>query len=250
MAASADLPELSRPIPASSLAAPGLTMSAWKQNRQRTLEALRQEAEGCTRCDLYKNATQTVFGEGRGGARVVFVGEQPGDREDIEGRPFGGPAGRLFDAVLEDVGIDRKKTYVTNAVKHFKFEPRGKRRIHSKPNAGEIRACRWWLDQELALIRPDVAVALGATAARALTGKPVSVMKLRGTVVSSTEGLPVFITVHPSSLLRGPDEADRRRARELFAEDMRKVKAMMKGCGASTLRLWGRVGALRAGVGS
>ncbi len=204
-------------------------MSAWKQNRQRTLEALRQEAEGCTRCDLYKNATQTVFGEGRGGARVVFVGEQPGDREDIEGRPFGGPAGRLFDAVLEDVGIDRKKTYVTNAVKHFKFEPRGKRRIHSKPNAGEIRACRWWLDQELALIRPDVAVALGATAARALTGKPVSVMKLRGTVVSSTEGLPVFITVHPSSLLRVPDEADRRRARELFAEDMRKVKAMMKG---------------------
>lgn len=204
-------------------------MSAWKQNRQRTLEALRQEAEGCTRCDLYKNATQTVFGEGRSGARVVFVGEQPGDREDIEGRPFGGPAGRLFDAVLEDVGIDRKKTYVTNAVKHFKFEPRGKRRIHSKPNAGEIRACRWWLDQELALIRPDVAVALGATAARALTGKPVSVMKLRGTVVSSTEGLPVFITVHPSSLLRVPDEADRRRARELFAEDMRKVKAMMKG---------------------
>lgn len=204
-------------------------MSASKQNRQRTLEALRQEAEGCTRCDLYKNATQTVFGEGRGGARVVFVGEQPGDREDIEGRPFGGPAGRLFDAVLEDVGIDRKKTYVTNAVKHFKFEPRGKRRIHSKPNAGEIRACRWWLDQELALIRPDVAVALGATAARALTGKPVSVMKLRGTVVSSTEGLPVFITVHPSSLLRVPDEADRRRARELFAEDMRKVKAMMKG---------------------
>lgn len=204
-------------------------MSASKQNRQRTLEALRQEAEGCTRCDLYKNATQTVFGEGRGGARVVFVGEQPGDREDIEGRPFVGPAGRLFDAVLEDVGIDRKKTYVTNAVKHFKFEPRGKRRIHSKPNAGEIRACRWWLDQELALIRPDVAVALGATAARALTGKPVSVMKLRGTVVSSTEGLPVFITVHPSSLLRVPDEADRRRARELFAEDMRKVKAMMKG---------------------
>ncbi|MCT8989789.1 UdgX family uracil-DNA binding protein [Chelativorans sp. SCAU2101] len=204
-------------------------MSAWKQNRQRTLEALRQEAEGCTRCDLYKNATQTVFGEGRSGARVVFVGEQPGDREDIEGRPFVGPAGRLFDAVLEDVGIDRKKTYVTNAVKHFKFEPRGKRRIHSKPNAGEIRACRWWLDQELALIRPDVAVALGATAARALTGKPVSVMKLRGTVVSSTEGLPVFITVHPSSLLRVPDEADRRRARELFAEDMRKVKAMMKG---------------------
>lgn len=204
-------------------------MDVSKEKRQRPLDALREEAEGCTRCDLYKNATQTVFGEGRSGARVVFVGEQPGDREDIDGRPFVGPAGRLFDAILEEAGIDRKKTYVTNAVKHFKFEPRGKRRIHSKPNASEIRACRWWLEQELTLIRPDVAVALGATAARALTGKPVPVTKLRGTVVPSAEGVPVFITVHPSSLLRVPDEMDRRRARVLFAQDMRKVKAMMKG---------------------
>jgi DNA polymerase len=135
----------------------------------------------------------------------------------------------MFDAILEEVGIDRKKTYVTNAVKHFKFELRGKRRIHSKPNAGEIRACRWWLDQELTLIQPDVAVALGATAARALVGKAVPVMTLRGTITESAEGVPVFITVHPSSLLRVPDEMDRRRARELFAEDMRKVKALMKG---------------------
>ncbi|WP_011582157.1 MULTISPECIES: UdgX family uracil-DNA binding protein [Chelativorans] len=200
-----------------------------KHVKLKTLDAVREDAQDCTRCDLYKNATQTVFGEGGNQARVVFVGEQPGDKEDVEGRPFVGPAGRMFDAILEEVGIDRKKTYVTNAVKHFKFELRGKRRIHSKPNAGEIRACRWWLDQELTLIQPDVAVALGATAARALVGKAVPVMTLRGTITESAEGVPVFITVHPSSLLRVPDEMDRRRARELFAEDMRKVKALMKG---------------------
>ncbi|WP_274425974.1 UdgX family uracil-DNA binding protein [Chelativorans sp. YIM 93263] len=193
------------------------------------LGTVREEAQDCTRCDLYKNATQTVFGEGGGDARVVFVGEQPGDKEDIEGKPFVGPAGRLLDDILEEAGIDRKKTYVTNAVKHFKFEPRGKRRIHSKPNAGEIRACRWWLDQELTHIQPDLAVALGATAARALVGKQVPVMKQRGTVVESAEGIPVFITVHPSSLLRIPNDVDRRSARERFTEDMRKVKAMMKG---------------------
>lgn len=193
-----------------------------------SLDDVREDAQDCTRCDLYKNGTQTVFGEGGSEARVVFVGEQPGDKEDIEGKPFVGPAGSLFDQLLEDAGIDRKKTYVTNAVKHFKFEPRGKRRIHSKPNAGEIRACRWWLDQELTHIRPDLAVALGATAARALVGKQVPVMKQRGTVVESAEGIPVFITVHPSSLLRIPNDVDRRSARERFTEDMRKVKAMMK----------------------
>ena len=200
-----------------------------EEARLSTLEDVREDAQGCTRCDLYRNATQTVFGEGGSKARVVFVGEQPGDQEDIAGRPFVGPAGKLFDRILEEVGIDRRKTYVTNAVKHFKFEPRGKRRIHSKPNAGEIRACRWWLDQELIFIQPDVAVALGATAARALVGKPVPVTKFRGTLLESAEGLPVFITVHPSYLLRIPDELDRRRERERFAEDMRKVKAMMKG---------------------
>ncbi len=197
--------------------------------KSRTLKAVRDDARDCTRCDLYQNATQTVFGEGGSEARVVFVGEQPGDKEDIEGRPFVGPAGRLFDSILEEVGIDRKKTYVTNAVKHFKFTPRGKRRIHSKPNAGEISACRWWLDQELTLIRPALAVALGATAARALIGKPVAVMKSRGTVATSAEGVPVLITVHPSSLLRIRDDVDRRHARDLFAKDMRKVKSMMKG---------------------
>jgi len=206
-----------------------MVLEKTKDTKLDTLDAVRGDARGCTRCDLYKNATQTVFGEGGSEARVVFVGEQPGDKEDLEGRPFVGPAGRLFDAILEEVGINRKKTYVTNAVKHFKFEPRGKRRIHSKPNAGEIRACRWWLDQELALIRPDVAVALGATAARALVGKPVPITKFRGTLLESAEGLPVFITVHPSYLLRIPDELDRRRERERFAEDMRKVKAMIKG---------------------
>ncbi|WP_028033079.1 UdgX family uracil-DNA binding protein [Chelativorans sp. J32] len=206
-----------------------MVLEKTKETRPKTLDALREDARDCTRCDLYKNATQTVFGEGGSEARVLFVGEQPGDKEDVEGRPFVGPAGRLFDGILEEVGIDRKKTYVTNAVKHFKFEPRGKRRIHSKPNAGEIRACRWWLDQELTLIQPDLAVALGATAARALVGKPVPITKFRGTLLESAEGVPVFITVHPSYLLRIPDELDRRRERERFAEEMRKVKAMMKG---------------------
>ncbi|WP_265518626.1 UdgX family uracil-DNA binding protein [Nitratireductor luteus] len=194
-----------------------------------SLQALREEADGCTRCDLYKHATQTVFGEGGRVARVVFVGEQPGDREDIEGRPFVGPAGRLFDAILEEVGIDREKTYVTNAVKHFKFAPRGKRRIHSKPNVGEIKACRWWLDQELTLIKPEVAVALGATAARALVGRQVPVTKLRGDVLESVEGVPVVITVHPSYLLRIPNAVDKKRERERFCEDLRKVKALMSG---------------------
>ncbi|UUP16966.1 UdgX family uracil-DNA binding protein [Nitratireductor thuwali] len=194
-----------------------------------SLQALREEADGCTRCDLYKHATQTVFGEGGPMASAFFVGEQPGDKEDIEGRPFVGPAGRLFDAILQEVGIDREKTYVTNAVKHFKFAPRGKRRIHSKPNAGEIKACRWWLDQELTLIKPDVAVALGATAARALVGRQVPVMRLRGDVVESVEGVPVVITVHPSYLLRIPNAVDKKRERERFSEDLRKVKALMSG---------------------
>ncbi|WP_163269901.1 UdgX family uracil-DNA binding protein [Chelativorans alearense] len=203
-------------------------MDAAKEGKLGPLKTAREEAADCTRCDLYKNATQTVFGEGGAKASVVFVGEQPGDREDIEGRPFVGPAGRLFDTILEETGIDRKKTYVTNAVKHFKFQSRGKRRIHSKPNAGEIRACRWWLGQELTMIQPDLAVALGATAVRALTGKALAVNTLRGSVVESAEGVPVFITVHPSSLLRIPDREARHTARERFAEDMRKVKTMMR----------------------
>ena len=149
-------------------------------NAEKSWAAVRAEAIHCTRCDLYKCATQTVFGEGPLDARILFVGEQPGDQEDLAGRPFVGPAGQLFDRALADAGIDRERTYVTNAVKHFKFERRGKRRIHDKPNGGEIAACRWWLQQELALIRPPVTVALGATAARALFGKAVTIASLRG----------------------------------------------------------------------
>ena len=203
-------------------------MAAEPALRNISLEALRDEARSCTRCDLYKNATQTVFGEGTEQARIVFVGEQPGDREDREGRPFVGPAGQLFDAILEEVGIDREKTYVTNAVKHFKFTPRGKRRIHSKPNAGEIRACHWWLEQELDLLQPNVIVAMGATAVRALTGKTMPITPVRGTVIETKLAFPVFVTVHPSYLLRIPDPADREAERERFRDDMRKVKELLR----------------------
>jgi DNA polymerase len=190
------------------------------------LAELHEQAEGCRRCPLWRDATQTVFGEGPGSATVVFVGEQPGDQEDIAGKPFVGPAGKMFDAVLEDADFDRRKTYVTNAVKHFKFEPRGKRRIHSKPNAGEIKACRWWLDHELGFIRPELAVALGATAAQSLLGKAVPVTKLRGTIVERDDGLRVFVTVHPSYLLRIPDEAAKQAERKRFLDDMKAVKKL------------------------
>ena len=142
-----------------------------------TLEEVRQSARHCRRCPLWRDATQTVFGEGPDNAEVLFVGEQPGDQEDLAGKPFVGPAGKVFDEILDEAGIDRKKTYVTNAVKHFKFEPRGKRRIHTRPNAGEVQACRWWLDRELALVKPRLSVAMGATAAFALLGKAVVVTK-------------------------------------------------------------------------
>jgi DNA polymerase len=190
------------------------------------LAELHEQAEGCRRCPLWRDATQTVFGEGPGSATVIFVGEQPGDQEDIAGKPFVGPAGKMFDAVLEDADFDRRKTYVTNAVKHFKFEPRGKRRIHSKPNAGEIKACRWWLDHELGFIRPELAVALGATAAQSLLGKAVPVTKLRGTIVERDDGLRVFVTVHPSYLLRIPDEAAKQAERKRFLDDMKAVKKL------------------------
>ena len=145
----------------------------------------------------------------------MFVGEQPGDQEDIAGKPFVGPAGKVFDAVLDEAGIDRAKTYVTNAVKHFKFEPRGKRRIHSKPNAGEVQACRWWLDKELALNKPDLVVALGATAAQSLLGKTVPITKMRGQVVEREDGLRVFLTIHPSFILRIREPADREAERNV-----------------------------------
>jgi DNA polymerase len=191
-----------------------------------SLAELRRQVDGCRRCPLWRDATQAVFGEGPEGATVVFVGEQPGDQEDIAGKPFVGPAGKMFDAVLEDADFDRKKTYVTNAVKHFKFEPRGKKRIHSKPNAGEIKACRWWIDHELDFIKPELVVALGATAAQSLLGKAVPVTKLRGTTVEREDGLKVFITVHPSYLLRIPDEAAKEAERGRFLDDMKMVKKL------------------------
>ena len=192
-----------------------------------SLEEVREAAKDCRRCPLWRNATQTVFGEGPEQARVLFVGEQPGDQEDLAGKPFVGPAGRMFDAVLEQAEIDRQKTYVTNAVKHFKFEPRGKRRIHSKPNAGEVQACRWWLDKELDLIKPNLAVALGATAALGLLGKAVPVLKMRGKVIERADGLKVFITIHPSLLLRIRNPADKEAERGRFLQDMKSVKKLM-----------------------
>ena len=192
-----------------------------------TLEEARREAKHCRRCPLWRNATQTVFGEGPSDADVVFVGEQPGDQEDIAGDPFVGPAGRMFDAILDEAGIERKKAYVTNAVKHFKFEPRGKRRIHSKPNAGEVRACYWWLDKELGLIRPKLAVALGATAALALLGKAVAVTRQRGQVMETSNGLRVFVTIHPSFILRIRDPADKAAERDRFLNDLRAVKTLL-----------------------
>jgi DNA polymerase len=188
-------------------------------------EALLKEARGCTRCDLYKCGTQTVFGEGPLDASILFVGEQPGDQEDIAGRPFVGPAGQLFDAALEKAGIDRSTVYVTNAVKHFKFVQKGKKRIHSKPDAGEIEACRWWQENERALIKPPVTVALGATAARSLTGKTVTISRARDAPLTLADGAECWITVHPSFLLRIPEEDRRRQERELFVRDLKRIKA-------------------------
>jgi DNA polymerase len=192
-----------------------------------TISELREAAKGCRRCPLWRDATQTVFGEGPNNARVLFVGEQPGDQEDLAGKPFIGPAGKVFDAILDDAGVDRQKVYVTNAVKHFKFEPRGKRRIHSKPNAGEVQACRWWIGKELELMKPDLAVALGATAALSLLGKAIPVTKMRGQVIEREDGLRVFITIHPSFILRIHDPADKEGERERFLHDMKQVKRLM-----------------------
>ena len=192
-----------------------------------TIAELRSAAEGCQRCPLWADATQTVFGEGPETARVIFVGEQPGDQEDIAGKPFVGPAGKVFDAILEEAGVDRRDPYVTNGVKHFKFEPRGKRRIHAKPNAGEIKACRWWLDNEIRLLKPKLAVALGATAIQSLLGKALPVTKMRGQVVEREDGLKVFLTIHPSFILRIPDAADKDAERRRFLQDMQAVKKLM-----------------------
>jgi len=192
-----------------------------------SIAELRNAAKSCRRCPLWRDATQTVFGEGPEKADIVFVGEQPGDQEDISGKPFVGPAGKVFDAVLDEAGVDRQKTYVTNAVKHFKFEPRGKRRIHSKPNAGEIQACRWWLDKELALTKPRLVVALGATAAQSLLGKAIQITKMRGQVVERDDGVRVFLTIHPSYILRLREPDEKEAERERFLVDIREVKRLM-----------------------
>ena len=196
-----------------------------RTNTRAAWEELLKDARKCTRCDLYKHATQTVFGEGPLDAAIMFVGEQPGDQEDLAGRPFVGPAGQLFDAALEKAGIDRSTVYVTNAVKHFKFEQRGKKRIHSKPGAGEIEACRWWIEHERELIRPPVTVALGATAANSLFGKTMAIGRNRGVPLQLADGSECWITVHPSFLLRIPEEDRRREERALFLRDLKRIKA-------------------------
>jgi uracil-DNA glycosylase len=193
-----------------------------------TLPALKNAAADCRACDLWKKGTQTVFGEGSRRVNVMFVGEQPGNEEDLTGRPFVGPAGRLFDNALEEAGIDRKQTYVTNVVKHFKWEPRGKRRIHKKPNAVEIAACRPWLESEIAVIKPDVIVALGATAAQSLLGPQFRVTKQRGEFIPSTLAPYVMATVHPSSILRAPDDETRELETRLFIDDLKKLAKVIK----------------------
>lgn len=190
---------------------------------QPTLPGLKQAAAGCRACDLYQTGTQTVFGDGAGHAKVMFVGEQPGDREDIEGKPFVGPAGRLLDEAMVAAGIDRTRVYVTNAVKHFKWKPAGKRRLHQKPNAAEISACRPWLDAEIAVVKPGVVVLMGATAAQGLLGRDFRVTQQRGEFIERP-GLPLLMaTVHPSSILRAPDDESRQLETEAFIRDLRRV---------------------------
>ena len=191
-----------------------------------SLPKLREAAAGCTACPLHETGTQTVFGEGSEDAEVVFVGEQPGDQEDLQGRPFVGPAGKLFDKALEDAGIDRSQVYVTNVVKHFKWQARGKRRIHQKPNWSEIAACRPWLEAELEVIQPRVLVCLGATAAQALLGRDFRVSRQRGELVESDLAEKVIATVHPSSILRADDETRDREYRELV-RDLEKVAPLI-----------------------
>src|SRR5438105_5275850 len=195
---------------------------------RKSLKAFRDAAADCKACDLWERGSQTVFGEGARHAEVVFVGEQPGNEEDLTGKPFVGPAGRLFDNALAEAGIDRSQTYVTNVVKHFKWEPRGKRRIHKKPNAQEISACRPWLEAEIALVKPKVIVALGATAAQALLGPKFRVTKQRGQFLESTLAPYVMATVHPSSILRAPDDETRRLEHRRFVDDLKKLARVIK----------------------
>ena len=194
---------------------------------KKTLPVLREAVQGCRGCDLYRNATQAVFGEGARHAEVLFVGEQPGDKEDLAGKPFVGPAGQLLDKALEGAGIDRKQTYVTNAVKHFKWQPRGKRRIHQKPSWSETLACRPWLEAELEVVRPRVVVCLGATAAQSLLGRDFRVTQHRGELLESDLAEHVTATVHPSSILRQQDEQLRQAEFAAFVDDLRVVARLL-----------------------
>lgn len=189
-----------------------------------TLASLHAEAARCRRCPLFGPATQIVFGEGPERARLMFVGEQPGDQEDVQGRPFVGPAGQIFDAALAQAGLDRSQAYVTNAVKHFKFRPEGKRRIHERPNVGEVNHCRWWLKREIEMVQPDLIVALGATAARSLTGRNIAITANRGSILESEEGVPVLVTIHPSYLLRLPDAEIAAQERRNFVADLMQAR--------------------------
>lgn len=189
-----------------------------------SLADARAAVQGCRRCPLYRHATQAAFGEGPEQAEVMFVGEQPGDREDLAGRPFVGPAGRVLDAAVEKVGIDRGRVYVTNAVKHFKFVPRGKRRLHQRPDAGEIQACKFWLNLEIGFVQPRVIVALGATAAQSLLGKGVTIGKLRGSPIAMDGGATLFVTNHPSYLLRIRNPEDKAREQARFEGDLTLVR--------------------------
>ena len=193
-----------------------------------SLTALAQAEARCTRCPLYKNATQVVPGQGSPRSRLVLVGEQPGDKEDLAGAPFVGPAGRVLDRAIAEAGLERRKVFVTNAVKHFKFEQRGKRRLHKKPNAYEIDRCRWWLEQELGLIKPELVVALGASALRSLIGKPMAIAKLRGRAYPLPDGTPLVATIHPSYLLRIQDDDDKAAEYGRFVNDLRLCAKLLE----------------------
>ena len=193
----------------------------------KSLTALRDAEQKCTRCPLYKNATQVVPGEGPTRARMMLVGEQPGDQEDKQGKPFVGPAGGVLVKALQDAEIDRKMVFVTNAVKHFKFEPRGKRRLHKRPNVYEIDRCHWWFDYERKIIRPDVIVALGATAIRSISGRPLTINKIRGRVMTLADGGHMLATIHPSYILRIEDEANKRRQYRQFVADLKVCKKFL-----------------------
>jgi uracil-DNA glycosylase len=193
-----------------------------------TLECLRQAAKNCKGCDLYRNATQTVFGEGPSHANVMLIGEQPGDVEDQQGKPFVGPAGRMLDRALEEALISRDEVYVTNAVKHFKWIWRGKRRLHQKPSVREVMACRPWLEVEIEVVQPQILVCMGATAAQSVVGKPVPIMKERGKFIDSALGKPTFVTIHPSAILRQRDQDEREQEFRRFATEMKLVKRKLK----------------------